>query len=245
MKRSLDFKRAVVLVAMLAILLVVLAGCGKAASSDEFNQFVPPSSNVNQSGETQQGTKVAISGEAAIKTLFDSFVNAQASGTQAANVLDFSFAPYFSIIKDGLSVTYTIDVKGSIHRDDNDKSVLSFEIIKAEEGDSPITILGMYAAGGNIVIDSRNLETGEIVHQYYVDDMDISFLATTLESVLNQLDAKGFIKKFSVKDMMNSLGVDLSGLPIDLNQFLKLDGTLLDLILSLVVNNTSERQEDM
>ncbi len=247
MTRSSNLKRAIVFVALLALLLVVLAGCVKTASTDEFNQFVPPSSDVTDAGKEPQGTKVAISGETAIKTLFDSFINAQASGTTAANMLNFSFAPYFSITKDGKNVTYTIDVKGSINKDDNDKSVFSFEVIKAQDGAAPIIILGIYGNNGNIIVDSRNYETGDLVNQYYVDDMDISFIATTLQRVLDQLDAGGFIEKFSVKDMLQSTGLadKLSSLPIDLNAFLSLDGTLLDLIFSLVEKNSSDRPEDM
>lgn len=233
MKRNSILRKALVLMAMLSLLLVLLIGCGK-TTSDMFNQFVSPEIDVNP--PTPAGNKVAVSGESAVQMLFDSIVKAQAAGGGKDNVIDFSFAPYFSVSKNGLTTKYTIDVRGSIDTDDNDKSVFSMEIISTAPNREDFVVLGIYGKDGEMYIDTRNYETGKIVHQYYVDDMNLAMVTKYLKAVLDQLDVAGFINRFSVKDMMNKLQVDANTLNI-LNGIMKLDGTLLELIFSLVASD--------
>lgn len=223
-----------VLVAILSLTMLLLVGCGKTLT-DDFYQFIPPSSDVIDSDqtETDTGVKTQLSTEAAVAMLFDTIVNAKVEDD--SNLLEFSFAPYFETVKNGVTKRYTLSVNGSIDTENNNNSLYSFEIITSDDSrvNEEYVILGIYGKDGNMYIDSRNYETNELVHAYFVDDMDISLVMTYLDKVMDQLDAAGFIEKFDIGALMETLDLDPT-IATAINKFIKLDGTLLELLFSLI-----------
>ena len=105
MKRKSIYKKALVLLAVLALTLVLLVGCGQTKKVDNLNQFVKPD-NGNNGGQTETGVKTSLSGAVAGQLLFDSIINAKTVEPDN-RYITFSLAPFFYIEKNGKTQKYT------------------------------------------------------------------------------------------------------------------------------------------
>lgn len=212
MKRNSIYKKALVLVAVLALALILLVGCGQTTSGDSnLNQFVKPDTGSQQQTET---VKTALSGNAARQLLLTSIINAKTVEPNS-RYITFSFAPYVYVEKEGKTDKYTtVKVKGSIDtlggRDDKqypvNESVMTFEVLK-ESADLTTVVLGIYAKGGDMYIDFNDYATGKAVHRYYVSDSDIAYVVGLFKDILNQLKIEEVLTDYDLGSLINDAGV--------------------------------------
>ncbi|MDY6078695.1 MAG: hypothetical protein SPI46_04830, partial [Eubacteriales bacterium] len=232
MKRNSIYKKALVLLAVLALTLVLLVGCGQTKKVDNLNQFVKPD-NGNNGGQTETGVKTSLSGAVAGQLLFDSIINAKTVEPDN-RYITFSLAPFFYIEKNGKTQKYTLSMKGSVDTvgtGADNRTVVSFEVLR-EADDNEITVLGIYALGDSVYIDFNDYSTGKAVHRYYVDDADIAYLAGILDKILEQLDIEGFLNDFNLGEAIG--GGTVANILDKLN--LKTD-SLVNLFFSLIADN--------
>lgn len=232
MKRKSIYKKALVLLAVLALTLVLLVGCGQTKKVDNLNQFVKPD-NGNNGGQTETGVKTSLSGAVAGQLLFDSIINAKTVEPDN-RYITFSLAPFFYIEKNGKTQKYTLSMKGSVDTvgtGADNRTVVSFEVLR-EADDNEITVLGIYALGDSVYIDFNDYSTGKAVHRYYVDDADIAYLAGILDKILEQLDIEGFLNDFNLGEAIG--GGTVANILDKLN--LKTD-SLVNLFFSLIADN--------
>ncbi len=211
MKRNSIYKKALVLAAVLALVLILLVGCGQTTSGDSnLNQFVKPDTGSQQQTET---VKTALSGNAARQLLLTSIINAKTIEPNS-RYITFSFAPYVYVEKEGKTDKYTVKVKGSIDtlggRDDKqypvNESVMTFEVLK-ESADLTTVVLGIYAKGGDMYIDFNDYATGKAVHRYYVSDSDIAYVVGLFKDILNQLKIEEVLTDYDLGSLINDAGV--------------------------------------
>lgn len=231
MKRNSIYKKALVLVAVLALALILLVGCGKTTTPDDpnLNQFVKP-----DTGNQQQSTtvKTNLSGSAAKQMLLTSITNAKTTETR---YITFSLAPYVYVEKEGKTDKYTVRIKGSIDTEDSDKSVMTFEVIK-ESADMNTVVLGIYALNGDMYIDFNDYASGKAVHRYYVSDSDISYVVGVFKQILNQLQLEEFFKEYDLGSLFGDSGVSsLISQILGTSNSDKL--TIFNLLLSLIADN--------
>lgn len=211
MKRNSIYKKALVLAAVLALVLILLVGCGQTTSGDSnLNQFVKPDTGSQQQTET---VKTALSGNAARQLLLTSIINAKTVEPNS-RYITFSFAPYVYVEKEGKTDKYTVKVKGSIDtlggREDKqypvNESVMTFEVLK-ESADLTTVVLGIYAKGGDMYIDFNDYATGKAVHRYYVSDSDIAYVVGLFKDILNQLKIEEVLTDYDLGSLINDAGV--------------------------------------
>lgn len=211
MKRNSIYKKALVLAAVLALVLILLVGCGQTTSGDSnLNQFVKPDTGSQQQTET---VKTALSGNAARQLLLTSIINAKTVEPNS-RYITFSFAPYVYVEKEGKTDKYTVSVKGSIDtlggREDKqypvNESVMTFEVLK-ESADLTTVVLGIYAKGGDMYIDFNDYATGKAVHRYYVSDSDIAYVVGLFKDILNQLKIEEVLTDYDLGSLINDAGV--------------------------------------
>ncbi|MEG1790733.1 MAG: hypothetical protein RR245_00530 [Clostridia bacterium] len=208
MKGKLTVRKALAVFVVVLLLVTLFAACDPTGKDND--KFVPPDGgNINDGGTITDGNKTFLSSSQAMDMLIASMNKSRELNQFDATVLNFQFEIALDLNESKVRAYYAIQVKGSIDLVDDKRSQLQIEVVDQRTGMPDKLVVGFYSTDGAVYIDLRGSAKGSGVHVFKVDNLDLAWLASTMQEAFKRLELDGFMEGFELGSV-----VDVGGIPV-------------------------------
>ena len=237
MKKNSLTRKALAVLLFLMVVVTLFAACNPTSGG---GTFVPPQTEVPVDpglvvDPEPELVKHSLTNQQAMGMVIDSMNRSKELNKMDASVLDFEFEIFLDLSEKLVEQYYAIQVKGSIDLEDDSKSLLQIEIVSQRTGLDDKIICGFYAKDGVMYIDTRGSAKPQGIHVFKVENLDIAWLAGTLQKTFDQLALADFMNRFEISSLLS--GVDLGAFTSILSGII--GGNVPTVITNLVQKNGS------
>lgn len=211
MKKRIDFSKLILVLVVVCCLLTVFAACGNGSAPSGGNQ-IPSGGNDQPNNGTKDdviSSTQSINNGLAMQMIFDSIAKSKEQGYIGSRYMNFSMSSFLFLEHENTAKYIYLDVKAALDIENEKNSKFRFDVRLVDENGAEKILMSFYKIDGYFYIDTRNVASsvgsGEGIHVFKSDDMDLEWCATTAQKLFDELDLAGFLKQEGFGDLIGGL----------------------------------------